>query len=454
MKIALALPGTLRCLFVVAVERMPCSVESLVPWRVGPPYRKAAMTAFGTPRLAVTHHRSPWRPAGLALTDDERHLLRRARHHLLVTTTAPPHELPANVQVARATARALARACGGLVIDPLTGTTIPTCDRCPDEPPRFRLADDWLGWDIHPRLSTRCCPPRHPADSPEHTTATTASLGPTPEAGRSQAPAPPRDSRHEAPHASTPPRDSTHDAPHAFMTMCDPARRAGRRQTPATRPAPASRAVHAPASKGARRDEAAGDTGLPDPAEGGETCDCLSVTSRGLRRFALPEITIEGTACAHSLCATSLLRTVADRLLTDHLAFLSNHRKATIRLIDDHLHLNGSDQSPFPGTPSFGVQLTPCDDHTPALTYARRARHPQEKAASTRPRGVRRLKVRPMPGTGQFTCLKVAPPSGFTGSLDAWPRAPRKAGHNLPPMVPLVPLAGCRHSNPPGTLAA
>ncbi|MFE0149489.1 hypothetical protein ACFWY5_20230 [Nonomuraea sp. NPDC059007] len=125
-------------------------------------------------------------------------------------------------------------------------------------------------------------------------------------------------------------------------------------------------------------------------------CDCLRVTSRGLRRFALPEITLDGAACAHNLCAVNLLRAVAQRLLADHLAFLSANPEARERTIDDHLRIH--DQALFSDRQSFGVRLTPCES----------------------PGSIRRLKVGPAPGSGQITCLKVGPPSDFTGTLNDW----------------------------------
>ncbi|MFI6501116.1 hypothetical protein [Nonomuraea typhae] len=125
-------------------------------------------------------------------------------------------------------------------------------------------------------------------------------------------------------------------------------------------------------------------------------CTCLRVMSRGLRRFALPEITLDGAACAHNLCAINLLRAVGQRLLADHLQFLSANPNARERTIDDHLRI--TDHAFFADRQSFGVRLTPCDG-----------------AGS-----VRRLKVGPAPGSGQITCLKVGPPSDFTGTLNDW----------------------------------
>ncbi|MBB6351083.1 hypothetical protein FHU36_007655 [Nonomuraea muscovyensis] len=399
MKIALALPRTLRCLFVVAVERMPCPVESVVPWRVGPPYRRAAMSAFGTPWLSVTHHRSPWSPGDLTLTDDERHLLRRTRQHVVVTSSASPRTLPAGAQVARAAARALAHAGGGLVIDPLAGTTVPLCDHCPNEPSRFRLADDWLGWDVH-----------HPT------------------------PASPRPLASEPPHAPT-----------AQQPSCRP------------RVIPAHQPSHRPPHTLPHVSQAfphITSRGFPDVTSRGFP----HITSRGLRRFALPEITLDGAPCTHTLCAITLLRTVADRLVTEHLAFLAAHPHATTRLIDDHLRIDGPDPSSFPGAPPLKIRLTPCDEHPPASTSgpfggpraaARPTTHSPRPANRNVPRTtgsgrVTRLKVGPLPGTDRAACLKVGPAAD--PPITVRPR--REAPHR-----PTAPRAR-RPSDPPQTLAA
>ncbi|MGN9838492.1 hypothetical protein ACTMTI_10275 [Nonomuraea sp. H19] len=327
MKIVLPLPRALTSTFVVAMEHLPFDVGSFVPWRVGGPHRKAAISAIRGGSLSVTHHASPWRPVGATLTDDERRRLRRTKGHLVVATTAPPCELPANVQVARAVARALARECDGVLIDPLTGSAILTCGRCAGEPSDFRLGDDWLAWDLQVH-DAATCPPWDPADT--------------------------------------------------------------------------------------------------------AVCDCLRVTSRGLRRFALPEITLDGAACAHNLCATNLLRTVAHRLVTDHLTDVATHPDATERRIDDFLRIQPSDRPDGDGLP-FGVQLTPYDADAGELG---------------RTGSIRRLKVGPVPGTGQITCLKVGPPSGFTGSLNDWLCAAQGAGHTT------LTSIGCRTPDPAQVLAA
>ncbi|MBF8194540.1 hypothetical protein ITP53_54600 [Nonomuraea sp. K274] len=149
-------------------------------------------------------------------------------------------------------------------------------------------------------------------------------------------------------------------------------------------------------------------------------CDCLRVTSRGLRRFALPEITLDGAACAHNLCATNLLRTVANRLVADHLAYLTTHPDAVERQIDDVLHIQPSDQPDGTGAP-FAVHLTPYDVGAGELG---------------RTGSIRRLKVGPAPGTGRdVTCLKVGPPSGFTGSLNDWLCVTQGVGQAVPTSI-------------------
>ncbi|MFD2355164.1 hypothetical protein ACFSTC_46825 [Nonomuraea ferruginea] len=227
VKIVLPLPVTLTSLFVVTLIG-----GAFEPWQLTgpptgrPPWPRSAPAACGSPTTPPRGNPPPSpSPPG------ERRLLRRSRQHLTVSSAAPPHDQPAAVQAARAVARALAQAYGGLLADPLTGAVLPARD---PEPTAFHLADGWLGWDVQVHDDATCSP--------------------------------------------------------------------------------------------------------WDPAGAG-ACDGLMVTSRGLRRFALPEITLDGAACAHTLCATNLLRTVAARLVASHLAFAAAHPGARRRAIDDHLPL-------------------------------------------------------------------------------------------------------------------
>ncbi|QFG26334.1 hypothetical protein [Actinomadura sp. WMMB 499] len=49
--------------------------------------------------------------------------------------------------------------------------------------------------------------------------------------------------------------------------------------------------------------------------EAGEDCTCVHLRSRGLRRFGIPELEINGAACTHDVAALNVLRTTAQRLL-------------------------------------------------------------------------------------------------------------------------------------------
>lgn len=351
MNIVLSLPHALTSLFVVAAERVPFDVSS-VPWRVGAPHRKAATRAIGSPALLVTHHPTPWKPGRAGLTADERRLLRRSGQHLVIATTAPPHELPGNVQLARATARALARDCHGLLIDPLSGATVPDCERAEGEPMDFDLGDDWLGWDIHPHDTITCPRPNLSPSTPSQSSRT---------------------------------------------------------------PSPGSRPLF---------------WGTHTPEPGG--CDGLSVTSRGLQRFALPEITLDGTACTHRQCATGLLRAVAHRLVTDQLAFVATHSDTRWRAIDDHLRIEPFLPGDYGGS-LFAVRLTPCETGSP---------EPGRPGVTTR------LKVVPAGGTDQTTCLEAGPPSGFPDALDDWPQAAPETSR-----APLTSIDG-HTSDPSPALAA
>jgi hypothetical protein len=81
------------------------------------------------------------------------------------------------------------------------------------------------------------------------------------------------------------------------------------------------------------------------------TCACSSVMTRGLRRFGLPEIVLDGAACAHSLCAVNALRMVAQRLLTGHLDWLADNPGASSRTIKGQLTVDGCEFAVLSGIP-------------------------------------------------------------------------------------------------------
>jgi hypothetical protein len=285
MKISYPVPAETTSVFVVAVDRTPTELSSIVPWRMGKPHRRRAMDVLGTPKLELEAFRSgqsPWRRIRLS-TDDLRQV-RKARHHVVVSSTAPLADQPEAAQVARAAARGVAEAYHGTIVDPLTGAAVVHCPDCPGERQEFRLSDDWLGWTVE-------------ADE-----------------------------------------------------------------------------------DGSERGCAMSATGI---------CGCLRVTTRGLRRFGLPEVVLDGAACAHSLCTVTVLRTVAERLLHSHLAWVADHPGARCRTIGDHLPIGGADVAVVSGTPDLEGEP---------------------------------LRVRLTRDAADRTCLRVGPPAGFDGTLYDWLR--------------------------------
>ncbi|MEW9532756.1 hypothetical protein [Microbispora sp. NPDC049125] len=258
MKITYPIPAETTSVFVVAVDRTPTDLSSIVPWRMGKPHRRAAMDVLDTPRLELEAYRSgqsPWRRMDVSPGDLKR--VRAARYHVVISSTAPVAVQPEAAQVARAAARGVAEAYRGTILDPLTGTAVYHCARCPGERQDFRLGDDWLGWTAAETGQAESC-----------------------------------------------------------------------------------------ASQGA--------AGM---------CACLRMTSRGLRRFGLPEIMLEGAACAHSLCAATILRTVAGRLLGEHLEWTAANPAASFRTVGERLRVDGADFAVLSGTPDaegepFRVRLT------------------------------------------------------------------------------------------------
>ncbi|WP_433350073.1 hypothetical protein ACQP25_39035 [Microtetraspora malaysiensis] len=122
-----------------------------------------------------------------------------------------------------------------------------------------------------------------------------------------------------------------------------------------------------------------------DPAGSG-ACTCLTVATRGLRRFGLPEIMLEGAACVHGLCTVSVLRTVARCLLPGHLTWSAASPETRRRSIGEHLWIGGAESVSASGAPGLG-------------------RRPFRVRLGSRADG---------------SCLSVGPPSGFTGTLNDW----------------------------------
>lgn len=116
-------------------------------------------------------------------------------------------------------------------------------------------------------------------------------------------------------------------------------------------------------------------------------CSCLRVTTRGLRRFGLPEITLNGAACAHSLCAIDILRAVADRLLADHLDWVSGNPGGRYRTIGEQLRFGAAAVAVFFGSPDLNSEP---------------------------------FRVRLTRDAADRSCLRVGPPDGFDGTVNDW----------------------------------
>ncbi|MEV4295579.1 hypothetical protein [Microbispora rosea] len=346
MRITYPVPAQTWSVFVVATDRTPTDLSSIVPWRMPPSHRRAARDALGTPRLTVEAFRStrsPWRRMDLSAEDLKR--VRRARHHVVVTSTAPVEEQPEAAQVARAAARGIAEAYRGALYDPLTRAAVYHCGECPGERRDFDLGDDWLGWRV-----------------------------------------------------------SCADEEHACALGLGAAAPAG--------------------------------------ADAGGDCSCLLTTSRGLRRFGMPEIVLNGLTCAHSLCAVTVLRAVAESLLAGHFAWLSTgHRRGTetppFRGVARRLRLAGIDYAVLSGgaEPESGPARAPGAEHAspPGMYEGPRGRlavwtsrqdresggmadaeHGSPPGAPGLESGL--LRVRLTPAAAARSCLKLRLPGGHGGN--------------------------------------
>lgn len=130
-------------------------------------------------------------------------------------------------------------------------------------------------------------------------------------------------------------------------------------------------------------------------------CSCVTLKTRGLGRFGLPELEITDVACPHDLAALNILRTTAQRLLT-----LGRH--AGDHTLPAELMLTSTDFSAFWG------------NHDPMWDDGPLAVHLAEAAP-------RRLAIRP--------------PAGFPGTLNEW------LWDDLPPV--LHELLSCEPDHAP-----
>ncbi|NJP24856.1 hypothetical protein OHB01_19650 [Microbispora hainanensis] len=183
-------------------------------------------------------------------------------------------------------------------------------------------------------------------------------------------------------------------------------------------------------------------TAAPVGADAGGGCSCLVTISRGLRRFGLPEIALTGLACAHSLCAVTVLRAVAESLLAGHFAWLSSGSRwqtetpPPCRAVARRLRMAGIDYAVLSGGagPDSSAQV-PGTEHgaEPGMSEGLRGRlvvwagrpdresgrmanaeHEAEPGTVHEENGL--LRVRLTPAAAARSCLKLGLPGGHGGN--------------------------------------
>lgn len=120
---------------------------------------------------------------------------------------------------------------------------------------------------------------------------------------------------------------------------------------------------HCPECPGERPEFRLGDDWLGWTIGLAEGATCPRVTTRGLRRFGLPEITLDCPACAHRLCTVDILRAVADRLLAGHLEWVRGNPGTRRRTLGGRLRFGAAGFAvllggPDPASGPFRVRLT------------------------------------------------------------------------------------------------
>ncbi|MBE1535672.1 hypothetical protein [Actinomadura algeriensis] len=160
-------PSTTVSRFAVAADHVPHDLVGLLLRTPAGLYDPHIAGRLGSPQLDLARDeraRMRWDPLGVrAARPRERHAERTfhdSEQFAVVTAAAPITDQPRAAQVARAAARALAEAVGGVAADLVTGHLLtPESER-----PRFVLADQWLGDVLPPfRANGRCT-----AADPEH----------------------------------------------------------------------------------------------------------------------------------------------------------------------------------------------------------------------------------------------------------------------------------------------
>ena len=149
--LTITVPEETTSTFVVTTDQ-PAGDMPLPSRGLAEPFTGEAAERLGTSQLSIRTFAapdSPWdvsRSLYVCEEDDPPRTLdavREATHHIGVTATVPVHDRPFGIQLARAVARAIADTVAGIPVDLDTGQVLPFLNAT--EPPRFLLADEWLG---------------------------------------------------------------------------------------------------------------------------------------------------------------------------------------------------------------------------------------------------------------------------------------------------------------------
>lgn len=334
--VVLSVPQVVTSHYVIATSEPPADPYGAVPWRVPAPFRRPAIEALKTPRLGIftiEAGAAPWHLDDVLACDDDRRRIQQSTHHIVVAHAAVAGEQPFREQTARAVARALADASGGVLVDPQARQVVLRDGLARAERVRFRMGDQWFG--------------------ARYTTSAAAGTG----RGGAVADGP------SCPAVATGVTDAGADTADIGDTRV------------AGAGGPCRGAGGGPGAAGRR---------------------CLRITLLGMRRFGLPDLAIDGVPCAHDLPALNLLRAVARRLLTDQRRWCRERPGRPTRLLDDHPTIEPGDFWAFwAATPCAGG--TPITVRLVAASTAMLEVRPPDGYRGTRAEWGRRVLARAMP---------------------------------------------------------
>ncbi|MFL6055780.1 MAG: hypothetical protein ACJ72W_23195 [Actinoallomurus sp.] len=144
----LSVPEVVTSHYVIATSEPPVDPYAVVPWRVSEPFRKPAIEALKTPRLGiftVEAGEATWRLDDVLASEEDRRRIHESSHQIVLVHQALTVEQPHREQVARAVARALADASGGVLIDPQARQVLLRDGLARAERGWFRMGDQWFG---------------------------------------------------------------------------------------------------------------------------------------------------------------------------------------------------------------------------------------------------------------------------------------------------------------------